>query len=110
MPKRNDKLLLTDMLEAVSSIFEYVGTMDFNSFINDKKTIDAVVRNFEIIGEASKMISEDTKTFYPMIEWREMTDFRNVLIHNYFGIDYTILWDAINNMLPFNYEMLKRVI
>ena len=56
------------------------------------------------------MISEDTKTFYPMIEWREMTDFRNVLIHNYFGIDYTILWDAINNMLPFNYEMLKRVI
>ena len=110
MSKRDIKFLLEDMLESALKIKRYTTNLDYDSFVNDDKTIDAVVRNFEIIGEASKMISEDTKTFYPMIEWREMTDFRNVLIHNYFGIDYTILWDAINNMLPFNYEMLKRVI
>ena len=107
MPKRNDDLLVADILEAAQSIFIYIGEMDYEAFIADKKTVDAVVRNFEIMGEASKMISEVTKLKQPLIEWREMADFRNVLIHEYFGIDYEIVWDTIKNMLPYNYELLK---
>jgi uncharacterized protein with HEPN domain len=108
MPKRNDALLLADIAEAARSVFEYVGDMDFEAFINDKKTVDAVVRNFEIIGEAAKLISDETKAQLPLADWREMTDFRNVLIHEYFGIDHEILWDVLKTMLPYNYELLVR--
>jgi uncharacterized protein with HEPN domain len=109
MPKRSDELLLEDMLEAAQSVFDFVGSMNYDQFISDKKTVDAVVRNFEIIGEASKLISENIKSTNPLIEWRELTDFRNVLIHEYFGIDYEILWNAITIMLPYNFEMLMRI-
>ncbi len=109
MPKRSDELLLEDMLEAAQSVFDFVGSMNYDQFIADKKTVDAVVRNFEIIGEASKLISENIKINNPLIEWRELTDFRNVLIHEYFGIDYEILWNAITTMLPHNFEMLKLI-
>ena len=109
MPKRVDALLLADMIEAAQSIFDYVGNMDFEAFASDKKTVDAVVRNFEVIGEASKMVTEQIKMQQPLIELREMTDFRNVLIHEYFGIDHEILWDTIKNMLPYNFELLKRI-
>lgn len=60
------------------------------------------------MGEASKMISEVTKLQQPLIEWREMSDFKNVLIHEYFGVDYEIVWDTIKNMLPYNYELLRK--
>ena len=110
MPKRDDDLLLGDMLEAAQSIFEFVGNMNYDRFIADKKTVDAVVRNFEILGEASKMMPDKIKKENPLIEWREMSDFRNVLIHEYFGIDYEILWNAIKTILPQNYEFLKRLV
>ena len=65
--------------------------MSFNDFINDDKTIDAVVRNFEIIGEAANRIPEDFKSNHPEIEWRRMIGFRNRIIHEYFGIDYNMV-------------------
>ncbi|MFM2224955.1 MAG: hypothetical protein RJA07_1157 [Bacteroidota bacterium] len=110
MPKRDDDLLLGDMLEAAESIFLFVGDMNYETFIADKKTVDAVVRNFEILGEASKYISDKLKKENPLIEWREMSDFRNVLIHEYFGIDYEILWNAIQTILPQNHDLLKRLV
>lgn len=109
MPERDDDLLLNDMIEAADSIFEYVGTISFDEFKNDKKTVDAVLRNFEVLGEASKLISEELKQTNPLVEWRLITDFRNILIHHYFGIDYTAVWTAIKESLPYNYEMLKRI-
>ena len=63
----------------------------------------------EIIGEASKQISPEIKSAFPLIEWQLMTDFRNLLTHHYFGIEYEILWKTINEDLPFNYELLKQV-
>ncbi len=68
------------------------------------------MRAFEIIGEAAKLVSDETKEAHPEVEWRLMTDFRNVLIHHYFGIDYEALWTAVWDALPVNYGMLKRLV
>lgn len=103
------KLLLQDIIENAEMIFQFVGTSSYAEFINDKMKVYAVVRAFEIIGEASKIISPDVKATYPLIEWQMMTDFRNLLTHHYFGIEYEILWKTITESLPYNYELLKRV-
>jgi uncharacterized protein with HEPN domain len=109
MPKRDADLLLIDIINCCNNIYEYVGIYSYDEFINDKKTIDAVIRNFEIIGEASKMISEEIKTNNPLIEWRMMSDFRNILIHEYFGIDYEVVWKSIKESIPYNFELLKKI-
>jgi uncharacterized protein with HEPN domain len=109
MSKRDDDLLINDMIECCSSIFAYTKGMNYEAFCNSKITVDAVIRNFEIIGEASKIVSEEIKAAYPLIEFKLMTDFRNLLIHEYFGIDYEKVWEVINNELPYNYELLKRI-
>jgi uncharacterized protein with HEPN domain len=109
MPKRDADLLLIDIINCCNNIDEYVGTYSYDEFINDKKTLDAVIRNFEIIGEASKMISEEIKINNPLIEWRMMSDFRNILIHEYFGIDYEVVWKSIKESIPYNFELLKKI-
>ena len=100
MSKRSEILLLNDIIQGIENIFEYTENMSFEDFNNDNKTKDAVVRNFEIIGEAAKLISDDTRNKFPLVEWRELNDFRNKLIHEYFGVDYEIVWDVIRNELP----------
>ena len=72
--------------------FQYTNGMNANDFINDRKTIDAVIRNFEVLGEACKKVSEDLRTTNTFIEWKKISDFRNILIHHYFGINYEIMW------------------
>ena len=109
MPKRDMKLLLNDITENAESIFEFAGNTLYEDFIANKMKVYAVIRAFEIIGEASKMITEEMKDRYPLIEWQLMTDFRNLLIHEYFGIDYEKLWNVIHNELPYNYQMLKLI-
>lgn len=106
MSKRDIKLLLEDIAEAVNKITVYTRGMSYNDFIADDKTIDAVVRNFEIIGEAANRISEDYKIQHPEIEWRQIIGLRNRVIHEYFGIDYEILWHIIENYLS---ELQERV-
>ena len=111
MSKREDNLLIEDILEAASNISEYISTVEsYDDFVNDKKTIDAIVRNFEIIGEATMKLSMEFKSIHPIIEWREMSDFRNTLIHEYFGVDLEILWDVIQNDLKYNMELIKKLI
>lgn len=83
--------------------------MDFDTFITDKKTVDAVTRNFEILGEACKYISDKTKLQNSLIEWRKIGDFRNILIHDYFGINYEIMWKIIEEELPGQLEFLERI-
>jgi len=103
------KLLLQDIVENAEMIFQFVGTDSFDEFVNDKMKVYAVTRAFEIIGEAAKIISPEIKAAYPLIEWQMMADFRNLLSHHYFGIEYEILWKTIKESLPCNYEMLKLV-
>jgi len=100
MSRRSDAIYLDDILQSVLAIADYVKNCDFEEFRNDRKTYSATIREFEIIGEAIGKISEDIKIKYPDVAWRDIKDFRNLLIHEYFGVDAKILWNTINNDLP----------
>ena len=84
--------------------------MSFDDFMQDDKTIDAVVRNFEIIGEASNRVPDDFKTEHPEIEWRRIIGFRNPIIHEYFGIDYENLWRIKTDNIPPLSELIKQIL
>ncbi|HMN23386.1 MAG: DUF86 domain-containing protein [Ignavibacteriaceae bacterium] len=92
MSKRSVKLLLQDILEALHNILSYTSDLSFDDFMNDQKTKDAVVRNFEIIGEAANKLPKNFQDQHNQIDWVGIIGFRNVLVHDYFGIDYEILW------------------
>ena len=91
-------------------ILEYTSRFDKDSFSNDQKTIDAVIRNFEIIGEAVRNLPQELKVKYPEIPWEEMYRLRNRLSHEYFGIDYDILWDILRLHIPENLKQVEEVI
>jgi uncharacterized protein with HEPN domain len=107
MSEREVILLLEDMLESASKILSYTAGLDYEQFISDNKTIDATVRNFEIIGEAANRIPDDYKLLHPEIEWRRIIGLRNRIIHEYFGIDYQILWDIKEQFIPCLIDWLK---
>lgn len=107
---RSDKLYLEDLLTAMNRIAEYIEGYNFDKFIKDYKTVDAVVRNFEIIGEASKNISDIIKLQYPEIPWQEMYYLRNRVMHEYFGIDYEVIWDVSKNYLPENTRQINKIL
>lgn len=107
---REDKLLLKDILEAVSAIEKFVKDIEFEEFkANDEKS-SAVIRKFEIIGEASKRLSEKLKESHPEIPWKEMAGFRDKLIHFYFGIKYELVWQAIKRRLPQLKPLLQKIL
>jgi len=110
MSKRNIKLYVEDVLEAIKVIEKFVEGMDFESFKEDDKTSSAVIRKFEIIGEATKNIPQSIKEKYPHIPWKEMAGFRDKLIHFYFGIKYDIVWDTIKLRLPELKKNIERVL
>ena len=97
---RSQLLYLNDISEAAGNIRSYVGDLTFGKFKNDRMRIDAVVRNFEVIGEAVKNLSDDLKTQFPATDWKAVAGFRDTLIHGYFGIDLEILWDIIVHKIP----------
>ena len=100
MSKRNNTLLVADMLLAISKIKVYTEGLDFDSFMADSRTTDAVERNFEIIGEAANQLSPEFQNEHNEVAWFSVISFRNRLIHGYFGVDYQILWTIIQNDLP----------
>ena len=110
MSKRDLILLLDDMLDSALKIMRYTDNLDFALFINDEKTIDAVVRNFEIIGEAANRIDPDFRTTNSEIEWKRIRGFRNRIVHDYFGIDYEIVWTIIDNDIEELIEQLQKLI
>ena len=110
MSKRDHIFLLEDMLDSELKIIQYTKELDFDSFLADDKTIDAVVRNFEIIGEAANRIDSDFRINNPEIEWERIRGFRNRIIHNYFGIDNEIVWSIIENDLKELIDRLENLI
>ncbi len=108
--KRDFKLYIKDILDSCVYIEEFVSEMNFDNFNNDIKTKSAVVRQFEIIGEAIKNISEDIREKYPNIKWKALAGMRDKLIHGYFGIDYYLVWDTIKNEVPVIKETMKSIL
>ncbi len=100
MSNRTPKLLLEDIIEAGEKIQRFTKDMSLDTFSQDDKTIDAVIRNFEIIGEASGRLPKDFKTQCSEIDWERIRGFRNRIVHDYFGVDHAIVWNIIENFLP----------
>lgn len=100
MPKRDPDLLIEDMLTAIHKIGRYIEGMEQESFRQDEKTIDAVARNLEILGEAARQLPDDFVSRYPDLPWRQIAGLRNRVVHEYFGLDLGIIWQVIRYDLP----------
>ena len=107
MSKRDDTILLEDIIESIEKINRYTNDLQLSVFLSDEKTQDAVARNFEIMGEAVARMSTEFKTLNEQISWQYLKDFRNILIHAYEIIDYSLVWDTIKKELPSVYEQTK---
>jgi uncharacterized protein with HEPN domain len=95
MPKRNPDLLLEDIRLALARIGHYTSGMQREQFLADEKTIDAVVRNLEIIGEAVRWLPDDFKLRYVGVPWGQIAGLRNRIVHDYFGLDLEIIWQVL---------------
>lgn len=104
--KRDLKVFLNDILTACKDIQDFTQDLDFEEFIEDRKSTSAVIRQFEIIGEASKNVSPDIKNNYPDIPWKNITGMRDRLIHGYFGIDYKLVWNTTKVHIP---DLIKAI-
>jgi uncharacterized protein with HEPN domain len=96
---RDYKVYLEDILDAIHKIRVYTGDISFSTFTADSKTFDAVVRNLEIIGEAARGVPELIRSKHPEVDWKRITGLRNILIHEYFGVDAEIIWDIAQSKL-----------
>jgi len=110
MSKRNAFLLLDDIIESINRIKNYVENLTYDDFIDDLKTVDAVIRNFEIIGEAANRLPEEFKLKNDQINWFRIIGFRNRIVHDYMGIDYKIVWTIINKDLDNLSDEIKMIL
>jgi len=109
MSKRTPEILIEDILISCNKIINYTKDISYESFISDSKTIDAVIRNFEIIGEAAKRLPDEYKDAHQEIDWKRIRGFRNRIVHDYFGIDFSIVWQIIEKYLPALIVSLKQL-
>ncbi len=109
MSERPIQLLLSDICEAIDRIEQYTSGISFEAFSKDQKTIDAVVRNLEIIGEVANRLPDDLKDSHSDIEWYKVVGLRNRIVHAYFGIDIEIIWQILRKDLPALRQSLSRI-
>lgn len=106
MSPRKWNLRLEDILEAINDLESFTSPMNIEEFKADKKTLFAVIRCFEIIGEAAAHVPEEVRVKNKSIPWKKMKDFRNLLAHEYFGIDSGIIWETISSdLIPLKKEL-----
>jgi len=106
MSKREPNLLLEDIIESIQKIKIYTSGLSLDEFLKDDKTIDAVIRNFEIIGEAANRIPDEIRDKFQLVNWHRIRGFRNRIVHDYMGIDYEIVWEIIEKDLE---ELKNRI-
>jgi uncharacterized protein with HEPN domain len=109
MSKRDDSVYINDILDSINQIFSYVGEKTNFEFSKDLLVQDAVIRRFEIIGEAASKVSMECKFKHATIEWGLMKDMRNKLIHEYFGVSTKTIYETIHRYLPVLKEKLEAI-
>lgn len=113
MTNRPARVRLEDLKQAMARIRQYTASLTYDEFIKDEKTTDAVLRNLEVIGEAARNIPEELRGRYPDVEWHRMIGLRNIISHEYFGVDMQIIWEvATRNVAetePLVADMLDRL-
>lgn len=107
---RDYKLYLDDILEAVKRIEKYTKRLSLEKLKKDTLVLDGVVRNLEIIGEAAKNIPSQIREKYPEIEWKKIAGLRDILAHEYFGIDLEVVWDIVKNKLPILKNQVRHIL
>ena len=110
MREKDYRMYFQDILEAIKRINQYLEGLTFEQFSKDNKTVDAVIRNFAIIGEAAKNIPANVKREHPEIAWKRMSGMRDKLIHEYFGVDLQIIWDTSKIDLVASKPLLERLL
>lgn len=110
MSERPQLLYCRDILESGSAILTYVQNVTCDQFVRDRMRYSAVIREFEIIGEAVGKLSEQLKGEYPEIPWQDIKDFRNLLAHEYFGVDLEIVWNTIRDDLPALLDAIQKIV
>jgi len=93
-------LYLDDILKACEKVLRFSSNLTFESFVEDEKTFDAIIRNLEAIGEAAKHLPDIFCQNFPEIEWKKIRNFRDIIAHECFGIDERIVWDIVQNKIP----------
>jgi uncharacterized protein with HEPN domain len=97
---RDYQVYIEDIIDAIDSIETYTKGLTYEGFVSDRKTVDAVIRNFEIIREATKNVPLSVRREYPQVPWRDMAGMRDKLIHGYFGVQLDVVWKTIKERLP----------
>ena len=100
MSRRPVRLLTEDILERTGRIERHMAGIDHDTFLGDDKTIDAVARNLEVIGEAAARLPEEFRDSYPDIPWRQIVGLRNRIVHQYFDLDLELVWQIVSTELP----------
>jgi uncharacterized protein with HEPN domain len=106
MPKRDQLLLVSDIRTALGRVMEYTRGKTIESFLEDQKTMDAVTRNLEIIGEAARQLDAEQHAAYPDIPWQQIIGLRHRIVHDYFGIDTQLIWEIASRDAP---ELLRKL-
>jgi len=107
---RDYRLFLDDIQESCAKILRYTQGLTFEQFVRDDKTFDAVVRNLTTVGEAVKHVPDEVRLCYPQVDWRKIGGLRDILVHEYFGIDEDILWDIVQHQIPVLFEQVERIL
>jgi uncharacterized protein with HEPN domain len=107
---RDARLYLQDIVDSINKIQKYTDNMTLEEFELNDMAVDAVARNFEIIGEAATRVTDDIKEMYPDVPWFKMKGMRNIMAHEYFSVDLDIVWDTARKALPFVAEQIKKII
>jgi len=106
---KDDLAFIEHILLCIDKIQEYTKNLTAQDFNNSELIQDAVIRNIEIIGEATKKISKDLKSQYREIPWKEMSGMRDKLIHDYFGVDVDVVWKTVNEDIPYLKSLIENI-